>query len=283
MMIRRSTRRAEGRRSEGMTPRTKREYLCELVADKNRWSRPLTDEERAHGFLGWHERGYLPHCDFPGLVQFVTFRLADSMPASRRGEWEHLLAIEDLREKRTKLEAYLDRGVGECHLRDPRIAKLCEEALLFFHDERYELLAWCVMPNYVHVLVHVWQTPLGKMVQSWKRHIATQAEAYLVERRSPTRRVSADATNAPARRAALQTLQWEREYWDTFMRDEGQEKTAILYIECNPVKAKLCQMAENWSFTSARFRDKYRRLELPAKTNAPLPDVSSQSQGVPRI
>ena len=27
-------------------PRTKREYLRELVADKNRWSRPLTDEER---------------------------------------------------------------------------------------------------------------------------------------------------------------------------------------------------------------------------------------------
>jgi len=79
-----------------MTPRTKREYLRGLVADKNRWSRPLTDEERALGFLGWHERGYLPHCDFPGLVQFVTFRLADSMPASRRGEWKHLLAIRAL-------------------------------------------------------------------------------------------------------------------------------------------------------------------------------------------
>ena len=68
-------------------PRTKREYLREylreLVADKNRWSRPLTDEECA--------------LRFPGLVQFVTFRLADSTPASRRGEWEHLLTMEDLR------------------------------------------------------------------------------------------------------------------------------------------------------------------------------------------
>ena len=67
-----------------MTPRTKREYLRELVADKKRWSCPLTDGERALGFLDWHERGYLPHCDFPGLVQFVTFRLADSSPALRR-------------------------------------------------------------------------------------------------------------------------------------------------------------------------------------------------------
>ena len=49
-----------------MTPRTKRKYLRELMADKNRWSRPLTDEER----------GYLPRCDFSGLVQFVTFRVS---------------------------------------------------------------------------------------------------------------------------------------------------------------------------------------------------------------
>ena len=147
---------------------TKREHLRQLVAGKNRWSRPLTDEEKALGFLGWHERGYLPHCDYPGLVQFVTFRLADSMPASRRGEWEQLLAIEDIREKRTRLEEYLDRGVGECYLRDPRIAALAEQALLHFHDDRYELLAWCVMPNHVHVLVDVWRVPLWKIVKNWK-------------------------------------------------------------------------------------------------------------------
>ncbi len=114
-------------------PRSKRKYLRCLVEGKNAAFRPLTDEERSLGFLGWHERGYLAHCDHSGLVQFVTFRLADSMPASRRGEWEHLLVIEDVREKRTKLEEYLDRGVGECHLRDPRVAKLTEDALLHFH------------------------------------------------------------------------------------------------------------------------------------------------------
>jgi len=79
---------------------TKKQYLRQLVEGKNQWSRQLTAEERAQGFLGWHERGYLPHCDFPGLVQFVTFRLADSLPAERRDEWEHLLALEDAREKR---------------------------------------------------------------------------------------------------------------------------------------------------------------------------------------
>jgi len=246
-----------------MKPRTKREYLRQLVADKNQWSRPLMDEEKALGFLGWHERGYLPHCDFPGLVQFVTFRLADSMPASRRGEWEHFLAIEDVREKRTKLEEYLDQGVGECLLRNASVARLTEAALRHFHNERYELLAWCVMPNHVHVLVHVWQTPLWKMVQNWKIHVVNELRrTRTAERRAPSRPEPAANANGPRRCSALRSF-WQREYWDTFMRDEEQERTAIRYTESNPVKAKLCRAAEEWAFGSARFRDEYRRLVLP--------------------
>jgi REP element-mobilizing transposase RayT len=221
-----------------MKPQTKREYLRDLVAEQNRWHRPLTDEEKALGFLGWHERGYLPHCDFPGLVQFVTFRLADSMPESRHGEWEHLLKIEDDREKRTKLEEYLDHGVGECHLRQPQLAIICESAMLHFHNERYELFAWCVMPNHVHALVHIWDWPLSKMLQNWKSITAVKANRIL------------------NRSGEF----WQREYWETFMRSEEQERTAIRYIENNPVKAKLCQLAEEWPFSSARFRDKYNRL-----------------------
>ena len=29
---------------------------------------------------GWYTRGYLPHRDEPGLIQAVTFHLADSLP-----------------------------------------------------------------------------------------------------------------------------------------------------------------------------------------------------------
>ena len=244
-------------------PKTKREYLRELVGDKNRWMRPLTAEERALGFLGWHERGYLPHCDLPGLVQFITIRLADSMPAARQGEWEHLLAIENLRERRTKLEEYLDRGVGECWLRDHRIAGLCEEALCFFHLERYELLAWSVMSNHMHVLVHVWRWPLWKMVQSWKHHVQRKARELAPERRLPARRDENDSgEGAPCGSPAFR---WQREYWDTFMRDEEQEATAVRYTESNPVKAGLCRVAGDWAFGSARFRDEFRRLAVPGR------------------
>src|ERR1039458_9516831 len=201
-----------------------------LLRGRKKRSVRLRMRKKALGFLGWHERGYLPHCDYPGLVQFVTFRLADSMPVSRRSEWEHLLKIEDGREKRTRLEEYLDRGVGECHLRDLRIAKIAEDAMLHFHNERYELLAWCVMPNHVHVLVHVWRVPLDEMIQSWKRFSATRALKLLrTERRSPNRRENLTPGNAPNRSSALQSF-WQREYWDNFMRDEEQERIAIRYI-----------------------------------------------------
>jgi type I restriction enzyme R subunit/putative DNA methylase len=248
-----------------MQPRTKREYLRDLVEGKKRRSRSLTDEEKALGFLGWHERGYLPHCDFPGLVQFVTFRLVDSLPASRRREWEHLLKIEDVSKKRTKLEEYLDRGHGACQLRHPTIARLVEEALLHFHDERCEILAWCVMPNHVHVLVHVWLTPLWKLVRSWKQFVQTQANLAVSERRPPARHKGAAALPVPCARPAFR---WQREYWDTYMRREEQERTAVRYIENNPVKARLCAAAAQWPFSSARFRDQYHRLVLPRRDDA---------------
>ncbi|MFO1512113.1 MAG: hypothetical protein U1F83_04230 [Verrucomicrobiota bacterium] len=63
---------------------------------------------------------------------------------------------------------------------------------------------------------------------------------------------------------------WQREYWDTFMRSEEQERTALRYIESNPVKAKLCRTAGEWQFSSARFRDEYRKLVLPDASNHKL-------------
>ena len=107
----------------------------DLVEGKRRWSSPPKIENLKRGFRGWHERGYLPHRDEPGLTQFVTFRLADSFPESLRAEWEHLWKIEDDQQRRAELEAYLDRGRGESHLRKPEIAGLVEDAVRFFHGE----------------------------------------------------------------------------------------------------------------------------------------------------
>ena len=82
-----------------------RSEVRRVVERQRQVSAKLTREEQMAGFHGWNERGYVPHRDEPGLTQFVTFRLADSVPAELREGWEKLLAIEDDRERRTQIEA----------------------------------------------------------------------------------------------------------------------------------------------------------------------------------
>src|SRR5205823_4251040 len=107
-----------------------------LVEGKRAWDARASNEDKREGFRGWHERGYLPHRDSPGLTQFITYHFADSFPVALRSEWSALLQIEDDRERRKELEAYLDRGRGECWLRRADIAAVCEEVLLHFQGER---------------------------------------------------------------------------------------------------------------------------------------------------
>jgi hypothetical protein len=154
-------------------------HLRELVDAKRQWSSPMETQDIEAGFRGRHERGYLPHRDEPELTQFVTFRLADSFPEALRSEWEHLLKVEDDNQRRAALEAYLDKGRGECFLRRPEIAQLVEDAMRFFHGHRYELLAWVVMPNHAHALFEVSTTPMSDILESWKKHTANRANRLL--------------------------------------------------------------------------------------------------------
>lgn len=132
---------------------------------------------------GWHSRGYIPHFDQPGLIQGVTFRLADSLPA-------HVVEFlaEDREDtdnstksvKRARVEAYLNAGHGACYLRDPRIARLVENALLHFDGERYRMIAWVIMPNHVHTLIETVEGyPLGTILHSWKSYTAKEANRIL--------------------------------------------------------------------------------------------------------
>jgi putative transposase len=94
--------------------------------------------QRAHGTVdhkGWHSRGYLPHFDSPETVQFVTFRLADSLP-------RHVVETLRLQDDPTvKIDRELDTGLGACWLKREDVAVLVEAALLHFDNERYRLLA----------------------------------------------------------------------------------------------------------------------------------------------
>ncbi len=176
---------------------------------------------------GWHSRGYLPHFDSAETIQFVTFRLADSLP---RAVAQVLACLQD---NLAETDGKLDTGLGSCWLGQPAIARLTQQALLHFDSVRYRLLAWCIMPNHVHVVVEPMNDhQLGGIVHSWKSFSAKEANRQL-GRTGPF---------------------WHRDYFDRFIRDEGHLARTIDYVENNPVKAGLVSERAAWLWSSSRFR-----------------------------
>lgn len=199
-------------------------------------SRRYYKNQHRETMIATRSRGYLPHLESQNPIYFVTFRLADSLPR---------VLLEQLREERQaiqkaakagaavqadqtrlpklratiqKAERCLDRGLGVCHLRDPRVAEVVAEAIRFFESKRYQLLAWCVMPNHVHVVF----SPLSgyrleSILHSWKSFSAERVNKIL----GRTGRF------------------WQREYFDHLVRSEESLRRIIEYVRRNPERAGL--------------------------------------------
>jgi REP element-mobilizing transposase RayT len=125
-------------------------------------------------------RRRLPHWRMSGAVYFVTWRLHPMQPDLKSEEKE-----------------------------------LLSSALKHFDGERYELLAYVVMHNHVHVLV----SPkinhrLQDIVFSWKSFTA-----YVLQRKF-------------LRRNSI----WQDEYFDRIVRDEAEFLEKAQYILNNPLK-----------------------------------------------
>lgn len=181
---------------------------------------------------GHHQRGYLPHRDYGGSIQAITFRLVDSLPVQVIEKWKtelHLSDEENQKEVTRRIAHYEDAGHGNCHLRKPEVAKIVQDAILKGHNADYKLIAWCIMPNHVHVLIRqAEQTSLGKIVRSWKGSTARLINLHL------------------NREGSL----WSKDYFDRAIRDQDHFWKAISYIHQNPVRANLVRAPEDWPFSS---------------------------------
>ncbi len=199
-----------------------------------------TTADAAPEFRGFDEfaeveitRRSLPHWEQEGATYFVTFRLADSLPAEKIAELEEersrWLAKHpepwSLEEKRdyyerfsARIEEWLDAGYGSAVLARPEAGEIVAQALQHFDGERYALRSWVVMPNHVHVLV----TPnvghkLGDILHSWKRFTAQEINRLL----------------------GSSGQLWQRESYDHIVRDAEALARIADYIEGNPGKAGL--------------------------------------------
>ena len=188
-------------------------------------------------------RGRLPHWEKEAGLYFLTFHLADSLPKGvlRKIAERHEILAEAKRigarllpeQKaqlaeygRRRIEEYVDRGGGCAILADPRIAGTMTAALRYWDGNRYRLLAWCVMPNHVHVVVRLFSGhELGAIVKGWKLHVSKVAK------------------HALGQTGKL----WQREYYDHMICDGEELKRAVQYVIENPAKGALKNWPWVWS------------------------------------
>jgi len=172
-------------------------------------------------------RRRLPHWEMEGGNYFVTFRLAGSIPADvleqAKAEADGKLTPAARKQHlRRWLEQYLDQD-REALLRNPQCAQVVQDCLLFWHTKRYRLIAWCVMPNHVHVVMRVLPTSsLEAITHTWKSFTAHEINTLL------------------GQGGAV----WQREYFDRLLRNEEELAKTVRYVLNNPVKAGL----RDWKF-----------------------------------
>lgn len=110
-------------------------------------------------------------------------------------------------------------------LKDSRIAQ-CVTQILFIGAREwalYELYAWVVMPNHVHVLLQPLK-PLRAVTRALKSASARAANVIL------------GRTGMPF---------WQAESYDHWVRDQTEFNRIVRYIERNPVKAGLVERMDD--------------------------------------
>jgi REP element-mobilizing transposase RayT len=174
----------------------------------------------------------LPHWVPDDTVIFVTWRLAGSAPPVNP---EFLTAENTGRTPFVRKDNELDGSrTGPFWLRDTRIARIVEDALQYGETARgfYALHAWVIMPNHVHVVFEPKATL--PTIMRWLKGRTARAANRILNR-----------TGMPF---------WQDESYDHWLRSSKELQEIIAYVENNPVSIGLVDSAEQWLWSSARFR-----------------------------
>lgn len=181
-------------------------------------------------FKGWHSRGFLPHFDSENVIQFITYRLADSVPVALLQTLKYELSADTITdiELRRKIESHLDAGYGSCLQKQPQIANIVYETWMHNNDKSYRIHEWVVMPNHVHILVEFHSRSMSETIREWKTVSAFKINKLLGQKGKV----------------------WQEDYWDRFIRNIEHYEHSAAYIKNNPVKAGLVKHWEDWPWVS---------------------------------
>ncbi|MBS1728291.1 MAG: transposase [Armatimonadetes bacterium] len=182
---------------------------------------------------GWYTPRKLPHYDTGDVNQFITFRLADSVPTNLLDQLEEelrLLKGDVERERTARVEKLLDLGHGSCVLHQTMCAEIVHDSLHFLDGTHYDLVSWVIMPNHVHFLARFNQgQSMPKALHALKSFTSNEIKKV-----------------HPQMGAV-----WMEGYFDRFMRSEEHYLRTIGYIHGNPVVARLCDEPGEFRWSSA--------------------------------
>ena len=172
-------------------------------------------------------RRRLPHIYSENDWLFVTWHLHGSVPRGLYPPPDKASAGKAF----VWMDRYLDTTRhGPMFLRQPEVASLVVKVLRQgVNFEYYDLRAFVVMANHVHVLIRTRQT--GSRVLQWIKG-TTAREANLVLGRTGE-------------------SFWQRESYDHRVRNAQQLERIVAYIENNPVRAGLAAEPAFYPWSSA--------------------------------
>jgi putative transposase len=167
----------------------------------------------------------LPHYDSINHPTFLTWRLAGTLPRSR--SFSNLTSGKAF----LAMDRLLDNAsTGPLYLRQPEIANIIVNAILFRKHSDYELHSYVVMANHVHLLITP-HKPLSKLTQSLKRFTSREANRAL---------------------GLTGHSFWQDESYDRLVRDEQEFNRIASYIVMNPVRAGIAKTPEEFPWSSAK-------------------------------
>lgn len=177
------------------------------------------------------KRRRLPHLAVIGQPLFVTFRLRDSLPASRPFPASDLTTGQAFH----TMDRLLDQArCGPTFLGKPAIAELVLDSLLYGSQvKHYKLHSWVIMPNHLHLLVTPWVS-VSKFLGSLKAATAKRANLLLSRTGKPF---------------------WQDESYDHLVRSSEEFQRIQRYIENNPVTAGLAGTPEQYVWSSVGRRE----------------------------
>lgn len=216
-------------------------------------------------------RRRLPHWFVPGAAHFVTYRLAGTIPAAvferLQAEYRDRLARTpgpgitrcQHREQAQKhlfanYDRYLDNAREIKWLTSPAVAAVIRGNLYHHDGNKYHLLAYCIMPNHVHVLFQpsqAIQRPTEVLETDETRIERSDGNGPLSRIMHSLKSYTAHEANKILKRSGAF---WQGESYDHWVRDEDELARIVEYIRLNPLKAGLVAKPQDWFFCSAHDR-----------------------------